>query len=101
MFLDAFNFFVSSFVSVIGWFMSYQIQPGITYGGIIVIMLVITALFKLTLTVFEVSSYVDQMGNYMTNPTRAAKRGGRTVYREGKKAWNSRKEKHTKMFGKQ
>ena len=40
MFLDAFAFVVSKFVSIFGWWFSYQIQPGVTFGGILVIVLV-------------------------------------------------------------
>lgn len=58
MFLQAFYFVVDKFVDLLGWFFGYSIQSGITFGGIIIIILVLTALFRTVVGLFEVSGYV-------------------------------------------
>lgn len=87
MFLQAFGFVVARFADMFTWWFNYPIQSGVTFGGILVVVLVLTALFSVVAMIFEVPSHVNTAAGYGAS----AKARGAGLYRSGKRAWNNRK----------
>jgi hypothetical protein len=85
MFLDAFYFIVDQFVSLIGWFFGYSIQSGITFGGIIIIILVLTALFRTVVGLFEVSGYVGPVMDRAKPGVVKVRRGMKNMQKKAEK----------------
>lgn len=85
MFLQAFGFIVDSFMDLIGWFFGYRIQSGITFGGIILVLLILTMLFKTVVTLFEVQGYVGSVGDRGIDASRGLKTSMKNASRKAKK----------------
>jgi ABC-type Fe3+-siderophore transport system permease subunit len=85
MFLDAFAFIISGFTSVIGWFFAYQIQPGVTFGGIFLVTVIISALFMVVASIFEISGYVGTAADRAEPGVRKVKLGAKKLQKRAAK----------------
>jgi hypothetical protein len=56
MFLTGFNFILTCFTSLIGFFMSIELGSNITVGSILVFMIVISVMFSALLSLIGASS---------------------------------------------